>query len=105
MRARPKSKTTSEINNTSLCCIMLWLLKVRKYIMDSLPVFWHAQLEEAERVLQEIKNSLVLEETFSAVLRASVHAFQQGNKLLFIGNGGSAADAQHLAAELVVRFR
>lgn len=73
--------------------------------MDSLPVFWHAQLEEAERVLQEIKNSLVLEETFSAVLRASVHAFQQGNKLLFIGNGGSAADAQHLAAELVVRFR
>jgi D-sedoheptulose 7-phosphate isomerase len=31
-------------------------------------------------------------------------AFQQGNKLLLLGNGGSAADAQHLAAEFVNRF-
>lgn len=31
-------------------------------------------------------------------------AFGQGRKLLFCGNGGSAADAQHLAAEFVVRF-
>lgn len=30
---------------------------------------------------------------------------QAGGKVLFFGNGGSAADAQHLAAELVVRFR
>jgi D-sedoheptulose 7-phosphate isomerase len=34
-----------------------------------------------------------------------VHALQQGQKLLFCGNGGSAADAQHLATEYVVRFR
>jgi D-sedoheptulose 7-phosphate isomerase len=33
-----------------------------------------------------------------------VDALQQGGKLLFFGNGGSAADAQHLAAELTVRF-
>jgi D-sedoheptulose 7-phosphate isomerase len=33
-----------------------------------------------------------------------VHALQQGQKLLFCGNGGSAADAQHLATEYVVRF-
>ncbi len=31
-------------------------------------------------------------------------AFKNGNKLLFCGNGGSAADAQHLAAELSGRF-
>ena len=31
-------------------------------------------------------------------------AFQQGNKLLLLGNGGSAADAQHIAAEFVNRF-
>lgn len=30
---------------------------------------------------------------------------QKGNKILFCGNGGSAADSQHLAAELVVRLR
>lgn len=33
------------------------------------------------------------------------HAFSQGNKLLICGNGGSAADAQHLAAEFVSRYR
>jgi D-sedoheptulose 7-phosphate isomerase len=34
-----------------------------------------------------------------------VAALERGNKLLFCGNGGSAADAQHLATEYVVRFR
>lgn len=33
------------------------------------------------------------------------HAFLRGNKLLLFGNGGSAADAQHIAAEFVNRFR
>src|SRR3990172_4944398 len=32
------------------------------------------------------------------------NALQAGNKILFCGNGGSAADAQHLAAELLVRL-
>lgn len=34
-----------------------------------------------------------------------LETLQGGNKILFCGNGGSAADAQHLAAELVVRFK
>jgi len=33
-----------------------------------------------------------------------VAAYRQGNKAIFFGNGGSAADAQHLAAELECRF-
>jgi D-sedoheptulose 7-phosphate isomerase len=36
---------------------------------------------------------------------AIVTAFGNGNKLLIFGNGGSAADAQHIAAEFVNRFR
>ncbi len=32
------------------------------------------------------------------------HAFEAGNKLFFFGNGGSAADAQHIAAEFVNRY-
>ncbi len=32
------------------------------------------------------------------------HAFEEGNKIFFFGNGGSAADAQHLAAEFVNRY-
>lgn len=35
---------------------------------------------------------------------AIVHCLREGGKLLFFGNGGSAADAQHLAAEFVGRF-
>lgn len=38
------------------------------------------------------------------VTRAVVKAFHNGNKVLFCGNGGSAADAQHLAAEFSGRF-
>jgi len=34
-----------------------------------------------------------------------LHALEAGRKLFFCGNGGSAADAQHLATEYVVRFR
>lgn len=33
------------------------------------------------------------------------HTLQGGGKILFAGNGGSAADCQHLAGELIVRFR
>lgn len=40
-----------------------------------------------------------------AVVEEVLGALRGGRKLLFCGNGGSAADAQHLAAEYVVRFR
>ena len=39
-----------------------------------------------------------------AVIEAVTAALNDGNKILFFGNGGSAADAQHLAAEFVNRF-
>jgi D-sedoheptulose 7-phosphate isomerase len=40
-----------------------------------------------------------------AIARAVADALQSGNKLLLIGNGGSAADAQHIAAEIVGRYK
>jgi D-sedoheptulose 7-phosphate isomerase len=39
------------------------------------------------------------------VVQLCAEAFRQGRKLLVFGNGGSAADAQHLAGELVNRFK
>ena len=39
-----------------------------------------------------------------AIVEAIVRAFKSGNKVLWMGNGGSAADAQHLAAEFSGRF-
>ena len=44
-------------------------------------------------------------ETVTAAARMLAAAFQEGNKVLIFGNGGSAADAQHLAAEFVNRFQ
>lgn len=73
--------------------------------MMNLPVFWQSQLDDSLSVLQRMKQDQPLMLAFSSVLARCLQAFQQGNKLLFVGNGGSAADAQHLAAELVVRFR
>ncbi len=52
--------------------------------------------------------SLFLKEGAGDVERAGlliVKAFRDGKKLLLAGNGGSAADAQHIAAELVVRYK
>jgi len=43
-------------------------------------------------------------ETLSQVIKLIVEAFKAGNKLLLFGNGGSAADAQHLAAEFINRY-
>ena len=45
--------------------------------------------------------------TLQSIVRTGhlmTEAFERGNKVIFAGNGGSAADAQHLAAELVSRF-
>lgn len=38
------------------------------------------------------------------VTKVCIAAFERGNKVLIAGNGGSAADAQHMAAEFVARF-
>jgi len=44
------------------------------------------------------------EEQVGRIVAAIVRAFRQGHKVLWFGNGGSAADAQHLAAEFSGRF-
>jgi len=65
---------------------------IRQSISESIAV--KQQLMEDETVLQRIV----------AVAEKCVAAFRAGNKLLLAGNGGSAADAQHIAAEIVSRF-
>lgn len=46
-----------------------------------------------------------LREPFDSILSACEQSIRNGGKLLFFGNGGSAADAQHLATELTIRYR
>jgi D-sedoheptulose 7-phosphate isomerase len=70
--------------------------------MSALRVEIRAQLRESCRVKESFSEELVRRiEQFAVV---SAQALAAGKKLVFFGNGGSAADAQHLAAELVVRL-
>jgi len=62
------------------------------------------QMQETSRVLGLMLEDERLAGVVQAVAEACVFALQGGNKLLFMGNGGSAADAQHLAGEMVSRF-
>ncbi len=61
------------------------------------------QLAESARVKQSLSDELV--ERISQLAEKSAAALRVGGKIVFFGNGGSAADALHLAAELVVRLR
>src|SRR5262252_1410874 len=66
------------------------------------------------RVVESIRASITVKERLlrsadvvmdiARVSEILVDAFQQGSKVLLFGNGGSAADAQHIAAEFVGRF-
>ena len=51
------------------------------------------------------RSEAALSGAFAELVRACVKSVRGGGKLMFFGNGGSAADAQHLATELTVRYR
>jgi len=56
----------------------------------------------------EIKNKILQTNVFKVLAEMGdeiSHAVQSGNKIMLCGNGGSAADAQHLAAEMLIRLR
>ena len=55
-------------------------------------------------VKQDVLQNEELLQSVQECIALLVHAFKSGNKVLFCGNGGSAADAQHLAAEFTGRF-
>jgi D-sedoheptulose 7-phosphate isomerase len=61
------------------------------------------QLAESARVKQSFSDELIIRIAQFAERSATV--LRAGGKLVFCGNGGSAADALHLSAELVVRLR
>jgi D-sedoheptulose 7-phosphate isomerase len=65
--------------------------------------FLDEELAEHRRVFDAM--SLKIAEPFAAALDLVESGIRSGGKLLLFGNGGSAADAQHLAAELVIRYK
>ncbi|MEZ5195046.1 MAG: D-sedoheptulose 7-phosphate isomerase [Bacteroidales bacterium] len=66
------------------------------------------RITEAIQQSIEVKSQILVNEkiieAINAIASACVDSLNDGGKILFCGNGGSAADAQHLAAELSGRF-
>lgn len=60
------------------------------------------ELKESSEVKNQVAAQLVPKIEQAAKLL--INAIKSGNKIFFFGNGGSAADAQHLAAELIGRY-
>ncbi len=64
-----------------------------------------AQLDAAARLFADLRADARLGADLAAIAAAVVDGFARGARLLTLGNGGSAADAQHLAEELIGRYR
>jgi D-sedoheptulose 7-phosphate isomerase len=67
--------------------------------------FIETRIAESAAVQQKLLHDAVAIRLLAETAADLAAAFQSGRKLFLFGNGGSAADAQHIAAELVSRFR
>ncbi len=63
------------------------------------------RIQKLSDLLQKMQSDEKLTETIEHIARVSAGVFHQGGRMLLCGNGGSAADAQHIAAELSGRFK
>ena len=54
---------------------------------------------------KEIKKASALSEIIEKSIISIIDCIEKGNKIIIFGNGGSAADAQHIAAELISKFK
>ena len=68
---------------------------------DSIATHLATSLAAMQRAAQD--NALL--DTARKIATAMIDALRSGHKILIIGNGGSAADAQHIAAEIIGRYR
>ena len=68
--------------------------------MDRIKNIIQSSIDVKTKVLHDDK----ILQTVNDCVKVIVSAFEKGNKVLFCGNGGSASDAQHLAAEFSGRF-
>ena len=64
-----------------------------------------AHLKQSLAALERANGDGALLATARAIADVLIKALRSGNKILLIGNGGSAADAQHIAAEIVGRYK
>ena len=61
------------------------------------------EIKELNTILNSIDEKSI--KNFDLLYKVSLLAIKNKSKIIFCGNGGSAADAQHLAAELIVKYK
>ncbi len=74
-------------------------LKGFKIVKQTIKDEFSSHLETINKVIETMEESLV------QASQLAVETLKNGNKILLCGNGGSAADAQHIAAELTGRYK
>ncbi len=72
--------------------------------MEALEKYLEQSLNESLEVVSQIGTDKSLHELIVEISDACCDALNHGKKIILAGNGGSAADAQHIAGELVSRF-
>ncbi len=65
--------------------------------------YFTSEFEQHRQVFEATRDTL--REPFARLVGVCVRCVQGGGKIVFFGNGGSAADAQHLATELFMRYK
>lgn len=65
--------------------------------------FYNSEFSEHSDVVLKTRDACVA--SFAALLERSAESVRHGGKIIFFGNGGSAADCQHLATELTIRYK
>jgi D-sedoheptulose 7-phosphate isomerase len=68
-----------------------------------LAAFFKTEFAEHHDVAR--RSEAALSDTFAELVGACAKSIRAGGKLMFFGNGGSAADAQHIATELTIRYK
>jgi len=64
----------------------------------------HEKILEAQQIMQAMLADAPMQAKLAQAAAACIECLRTGGKILLAGNGGSAADAQHIAGELVSRF-
>ena len=63
-----------------------------------------SRLQESARLKEEILDSIETVKIIAKIAEVIIQAYRKGKKVILFGNGGSAADAQHIAAELIGKY-
>ena len=80
----------------------------KKQIKRSVELEFRINMEIQEYIYNSaelIKNSISLENEIKESIKIILNCIKKGNKIIIFGNGGSAADSQHIASEFISRFK